>query len=420
MDYFVFITSLYKTCTILAIILVLIRMKWAKRVIQKQKLNKREQIVIAVVFGLLGIFSNYLPLGVYGAAVSTIRVIVISGGILFGPIVGIFSSIAISLHLPFVDIGCDNIIPEILGILVAGIVSSIAYKLFEKYKINNNKKWIVGILSGVLVQEIALQIIFLYIKYITYPISLDGLDLGNVSMSMAIAQIPIGIFVAVVQDITHEKQTANIEQLKLELNKAKLEVLQSQINPHFLFNTLNVIGLLAGTKPEKAREVIVKLSKYIRHNLDLNGEFITIKEELEQIECYIYIQKTRFEDKFDIFYDVEEDIEIKIPSLVLQPLVENALEHGILKSNKKCEIRIKVKKTSKNKVYISVENSGIPISEETIESLYKDNMDKNKIGLRNVHIRLKTIYGQGLNIEKNNNGTKIWFCVGGEYENYNS
>lgn len=420
MNLSIFTISLYKTCTILAILLVIIRMKWLKNILQKQNLNINEYIIIAIIFSFLGIIPNYLPIDEYGTSMSTIRVIIVSGGILFGPIVGLISSISSALYLPIVDVGCDTLIPEIIGILTAGIVSSIVYEIIKRNKINPNIKWIIGILTGVIVQNIALIEMWTFIQIVGGVESLAGKSLGMINTSMAIAHLPIGIFVGVIQDITYEKQISSLEKLQGELNKAKLEVLQSQINPHFLFNTLNVIGLLAGSEPDKAREVVVMLSKYIRHNLDLNGEFIDIKDEIEQIKCYIYIQKTRFEEKFDIFYDIDESINIKIPSLVMQPLVENALEHGILKDNKKGEIYVSAHKREDGKICISVRNTGIPIDEDIIERLYDNSLNKNSIGLRNVHIRLKTIYGEGLRVYKLKNGTMIEFCIGAENEcNYN-
>lgn len=424
-----FITSLYKTCTILAMLLILIRMKKSKEILQRSKHSKKELLIIAFVFGILGCVSKYLPQdNVYGTTIATTRVIIVSGGILFGNIVGIVSSIITMFHLPFVDVGCAVVIPEMLGLVTSGIIASIAYEIMNKYNVDRKYKWIIGILVGILTQYIAYLQIKYYIGFLSYPKEMYANRLFQINNAMMVAQIPIGIFVLVIDDISNEKKISGMEKLEWELNKSKLHILQSQINPHFLFNTLNVIGLLTAKNPQKAREIIVGLSKYIRYNLELQGEFISIKKEIEQVKCYIGIQAIRFGDDFEVIYDIDENIDTKIPSLIIQPLVENALEHGVLKSGNKGEIRICIEKEKKsNKTHIVIKNTGVPINQEIIDNLdnyqinmTKENMKSVHIGLKNVHTRLKLIYGEGLIINRLNNGTSIEMYIGGFNESYNN
>ncbi|MGV2643413.1 sensor histidine kinase, partial [Clostridium perfringens] len=116
-----------------------------------------------------------------------------------------------------------------------------------------------------------------------------------------------------------------------------------------------------------------------------------------------------FGNKLSIIYDID-DVDIKIPSLSIQPLVENAIVHGILKDKGTGTINISVKKYDE-RVKISITDSGVGISEGIIERIYSDTMPENKIGLYNVHLRLKLIYGEGLIIKRLDKGTKIEFYV---------
>jgi two-component system LytT family sensor kinase len=204
-------------------------------------------------------------------------------------------------------------------------------------------------------------------------------------------------------------EVSKIEQIKEMANKAEIKALQTQINPHFLFNALNAITSFIRINPDKARELIINLSNYLRFNIELNDEFIDIKKELKQVKDYIEIEKARFGNKLNIVYDID-NVNIKIPSLSIQPLVENAIVHGILKDKGAGTVNISVKEEEEN-IRISIVDSGVGIDEEVIERVYTDNVPENKIGLYNVHLRLKLIYGQGLIIERLEKGTKIEFYI---------
>ncbi|RDY26503.1 sensor histidine kinase [Romboutsia weinsteinii] len=420
----VFIVSTYKTCTMLAILLVLTRVKLAKDILHREKFTKNDLIIISVVFSILACLTNYIPIEAYGTTVSTIRVIIISGGILFGSFVGISSSIIAGIHLWFFDQGCIVVIPEIASIIIAGILSGMVYNACKTWEVDEKYKWILGIITGIIIQGLSIFYLTKEIQLVLDSNYLTMKEIISLNNSALMTQLPIGIFVSIIIDIQSERvQLMNLSkmaEMKSELNKSKLLILQSQINPHFLFNTLNTIGMLTRINPSEARYLIVRLSKYIRHNLELKGELINISEEIEQLNCYIDIQKTRFRDEFEVFYNIDDDVDIKIPSLIVQPLVENALEHGILKSGSKGKIYIDIHKESEDRIYISIENTGIPIDEKVIENIKNDNVKGNKVGLYNVDVRLKLMYGEGLNIVRLENGTKMDFYVGGQYEGYNS
>ena len=209
--------------------------------------------------------------------------------------------------------------------------------------------------------------------------------------------------------ISTQMEISKVENLISLLKYSELKALQSQINPHFLFNVLNTMTSLIRTNPEKAREVTIDLSNYLRYNLDNNVKSVELIKELNQVNTYIKIEKVRFGDKLNIIYDVDESLyNFQIPSLIIQPLVENSIKHGILKKRDNGCVKIIIKKIGKD-IEVIIEDDGIGIEQTIIDNL--DKQIKENIGLKNVHQRLKLLYGEGLNIKKLEQGTRIKFKI---------
>lgn len=213
--------------------------------------------------------------------------------------------------------------------------------------------------------------------------------------------------------ISTQMEISKIENLKSLVKLSELRALQSQINPHFLFNALNTMASYIRTKPEKAREVIVDLSNYLRYNLNNNSKNVELLKELEQINSYLKIEKARFGDKLDIIYDIDENLyNVEIPSLIIQPLVENSIKHGLLKKRDGGFVKISIKKI-KDDLNICIEDNGVGIEQSIIDNL--DKQINENIGLKNVHHRLQLLYGKGLEIERLEQGTRISFkIIGGK------
>ncbi|MFE4712861.1 MULTISPECIES: sensor histidine kinase [Paenibacillus] len=216
--------------------------------------------------------------------------------------------------------------------------------------------------------------------------------------------------VGLSQMISTLMEVSRVEGIKEMANKAELKALQTSINPHFLFNALNAIISSIRINPDKARELIVNLSGYMRYNLELSDEFIDINKELQQVQQYVEIEKARFGSRLTVLYDIDDEVEVRIPSLIIQPLVENAIVHGILKEKGKGTVTISVKDQG-DTVRVGIRDTGVGISEETIARVYSGDMPENKIGLYNVHQRVKLIYGNGLTIHRLDKGTDIYFDV---------
>jgi two-component system LytT family sensor kinase len=233
-----------------------------------------------------------------------------------------------------------------------------------------------------------------------YYCSGDAISFRNINLAEGLSQL-----------ISTQLEISKLGELKLMANKAEIKALQAQINPHFLFNALNTIISFIRLNPSRARELILNLSTYLRYNLEIGENHVDIYHELEQVKAYIEIEKARFGEKLHIIYNIEDNLDVKIPSLIIQPIVENSIKHGILEGKGTGSVTIEIKKVEGNNIMIVIEDDGVGISKEIIEKVYEGKMEENKIGMSNVHNRLKYIYGEGLKIERLEKGTRINFNV---------
>jgi two-component system, LytTR family, sensor kinase len=183
------------------------------------------------------------------------------------------------------------------------------------------------------------------------------------------------------------------EQEKL-LMAARVEALASQINPHFLFNTLTSISSLIRSQPETARTLIVKLSGLLRRLLRSQEHFVTLREELEAIDEYLDIESIRFGPKLRIEKSIAADtLDVVVPSMLLQPLVENSIKHGL--SPKIGEGRITIRSTRENgHTIIDIIDNGVGVSANHVKRV-----NAGGIGLRNVNERLRVIYGANYQLQ---------------------
>jgi two-component system LytT family sensor kinase len=228
----------------------------------------------------------------------------------------------------------------------------------------------------------------------------DAISFRNINLAVGLSQI-----------ISTQLEISKLGELKDMANKAEIKALQAQINPHFLFNALNTIISFIRINPSRARELIINLSTYLRYNLEAGEKPVDIYRELEQVKAYIEIEKARFGEKLHIIYNIEDDLDVKIPSLIIQPIVENSIKHGILEGKGYGTVTIEINKIDEDNIMIVIEDDGVGISKDVIEKVYEGKMEENKIGISNVHKRLKYTYGEGLKIERLTNGTRINFNI---------
>lgn len=198
-----------------------------------------------------------------------------------------------------------------------------------------------------------------------------------------------------------EKEKAELKEIAL---KSELTALKAQLNPHFLHNMFNSINAAIPPEQERTRELIIQLSDLFRYqNYASQREFVTIKEEIGFLETYLQLMKVRLKERLNYRFEVSTDLyAFKITPMLLHPLVENAVNHGIAQKIEPSYLTIKIVK-NKYKVSVSIEDTGIGI-------LNRDNLLEKGIGLSNTRMRLKKIHNCELKIEDNlPSGTKISF-----------
>lgn len=207
----------------------------------------------------------------------------------------------------------------------------------------------------------------------------------------------------------------NIKMYEKQKRVAELSFLQAQINPHFLYNTLSGIRFLVSMdKTEIAEEMLYRFTKLLRSILPRASEMITLEDELGNIKNYVELQKMRYPNCFEVDYEFDEKIKkYKIPSFILQPIVENAILYSMEKENNKGCIHIKGYKI-KDGTRIIIEDNGIGMSKDKLDHVLNKEASINSVGVINVHERIQLNYGQnyGLKIESlEGKGTKITFIL---------
>lgn len=201
-----------------------------------------------------------------------------------------------------------------------------------------------------------------------------------------------------VEKKLHEQQIKNLEMSTL-LNQSELKFLQSQINPHFLFNTMNSISALALMEgAEETKRMIENLSSILKYNLKRNNEKSTLRDELKIVESYLYIQQARFGSRIKFVLDIDESVmDYPVPGMILQPLVENAIIHGLEPMEEEGLLELSIK-DMRTKVLIRIRDNGVGMSEERL-AVIRENMNKcteanTNIGISNVMRRLELMYGR--------------------------
>ncbi len=206
---------------------------------------------------------------------------------------------------------------------------------------------------------------------------------------------------------TTQLELSSIEKQKSLREEAELKALRAQIKPHFLFNSLNTIMSLIRTDADEARRLLQELSVILRSGFKDSATKIPLKDEIRVVEAFLSIEKARFPEKLFIEYDIDPNIEISVPPLILQPIVENAVRHGIRNKNGIGTVKISIHK-AEDKVHFDVADDGIGMTEEKVENL----KFATGIGLNNVRDRLKSIYEVNLHIDSEPDvGTHIYFSL---------
>lgn len=225
---------------------------------------------------------------------------------------------------------------------------------------------------------------------------------NRIFMGYMLYVIYVVFFYAVNYYQEFNKKVRNEGKLKSLVKEAELHALKSQINPHFLFNSLNSISSLTMTDPARAQEMVINLSQLMRYSLKHEQkEKVTFRQELENNKLYLSIEKVRFGSKLNPVFELEENcLDAEIPNMILQPLYENAIKYGVYEATETVDV-ITHARCNKEVLEISISNT------------YDKNVQSKKgegIGLRNIRDRLQVIYGNPLflkTITNNNEFTVI-------------
>jgi len=208
----------------------------------------------------------------------------------------------------------------------------------------------------------------------------------------------------------------SLTRLKASMKNAKdaeMAFLRSQIKPHFLYNALNSIAELCVDEPERAEQLTLHLSQYLRSSFDFKqlDSLTTLDSELKLVEAYVHIEQARFGDRLQVVYEVNANMMILIPPLILQPLVENAIRHGLMSNLAGGRVIVAI--TEQNGIVtFKVEDDGCGMSEQKLEQTLRKDVERRGVGLWNIDRRIKLIYGQQIHISSREGaGTVVSFQI---------
>jgi sensor histidine kinase YesM len=199
--------------------------------------------------------------------------------------------------------------------------------------------------------------------------------------------------------ILYNEQLVEADKLKDKIMATEMSFLQAQIKPHFLYNVLNTIAGVCEKDKKKAGQLILDLAIYLRGSLAFNhlDSTVTIEKEIEFAGTYFNIEQARFGQKIQMAQEIAVSLDFRIPVLILQPLVENAVRHGISKKVSGGTVRISMKQIAEG-IYIEIKDDGVGIGREKLTMLLSETGIGEGGGLHNIHQRLIRLYGRGLDI----------------------
>lgn len=208
-----------------------------------------------------------------------------------------------------------------------------------------------------------------------------------------------------VSKVAFAKGLATLLSTQLELSEiehqaalayqAQLKALQAQINPHFLFNTLNTIAMFCRTKPAEARRLLLEFSAFFRKSLERSDDYITLRDEMAYVNQYLLFEKARFGENINIDQDIDDEaLDLKVPALTIQPLVENAIKHGFPTASQPLEVLISIR-LDEDSVSIIIKDNGSGIKKEDLDKIFVPGFGKGTgLGLSNVNDRLRGVFGE--------------------------
>ena len=224
--------------------------------------------------------------------------------------------------------------------------------------------------------------------YVPYATFVQRQYLQNLDWLLMTYAAIVGLAYAVAFNRESQDRAVKEAQLETRLAEARLQTLQAELHPHFLFNTLHAISTLVHSKPDAADRMISRLSDLLRLTFDRSGAAgVSLQEELEFLQKYLEIEQTRFQDRLSVRFDIAPDaLDAEVPRLILQPLVENAIKHGVSPRTGPGLVQIAARREG-DTLWLEVRDDGVGLSQAARSSLNAG------IGLSNTRDRLECLYG---------------------------
>jgi two-component system LytT family sensor kinase len=400
-------TLMAKLAVVATVATMLVRFKWFRRLLLTERREWRERLIFAACLGLpltAGVLSRLLL--DYRAADLTLSGAYLAGlvagpyaGAIVGAMVGLpplfnheWGALPFAIGCGFAGGGLREICPKEEIWRFTPFFFTQLYRTTWRMVRSLFFDWQIALVVTPVILELIGQVIgwrfdhlnrdgrLVQALFLLHPTSWWLWALLLLTTVLCVA-IPIKIW----NSARIEHRLAEQEQL---LMTARVEALANQINPHFLFNTLTSISSLIRSKPETARVLIVKLSGLLRRLLRHQEHFVTLREELEAIDEYLDIERVRFGPTLVVDKQIDDaSLDAVVPSMILQPLIENSIKHGLGRKVGEGRITIRSAKRAGHTV-IEVIDNGIGMTANPMES-----DAQGGIGLRNVNERLKVIYG---------------------------
>jgi two-component system, LytTR family, sensor kinase len=281
-----------------------------------------------------------------------------------------------------------------------------------------NKRWplhLVGLFVGAMLYAYVWHLSFLELfhrffgEQVWQQSQLFAIKYWLIHEAIVVYAVFVGIFyVWRYQQQLREKEQREAE-LRLHANQMELAVLKAQLNPHFLFNTLNSINALVGSDPEAARRVLAQFAEVLRYSLESDRQpLVPLSEELHFVETYLAIEKARFDRRLQIKMEIDDAARhLLVPPMILQPLAENAVKHGIAPKEEGGELSLRVQQ-QENYLEIEVADNGVGLS-----AVQPNDLLNNGTGLRNTDLRLRRMFGEssGLQVSNSQDGFHVKFQI---------
>jgi two-component system LytT family sensor kinase len=201
--------------------------------------------------------------------------------------------------------------------------------------------------------------------------------------------------------VSSQLELAELDNSRTALMESEVRALRAQISPHFIYNSLTAIGSFVRTDPERARELLAEFADFTRYSFRSHGDFTTLAEELRSIERYLMLEKARFADRLQVTVRVAPEVlPVKVPFLSIQPLVENAVRHGIERKDGPGTITL-LAEDAQSEALITIEDDGVGVEPERIRRALAGDGSTVSVGLGNVDERLRAVFGDeyGLVVE---------------------